>query len=233
MFFLHGFLGSDRDFDFFPDTFQALSYFDVPLATSVPKQWDLLGHHLWDQVKGQEPISLFGYSMGGRLALAMLAAEPGRIKSLVLCSAQFRPPPNSTKRNELDHQRALSLAENPRTFLETWSTLPLFGPQDGPAWKDLKDRRVEALKTSSTIWAYLLEGFSVSVQPDFSTLIKNHAQKITFLYGERDEKYKAFADDYRTLGVQTTEIPNAWHAVHLDNPDGLLSALKKIAQRAK
>ena len=225
MFYLHGFMGSQEDFDFFPSSYTGLNYFDVPLVISLSKQWSMLVSHLWAQIEDTSPVTLFGYSMGGRIALAMFEAHPERVEKLILCGAQFCPPEDYISRNKVDNERALFLESDSKKFLEWWTTLPLFGPQETSMWKALKTRRLENIKTVATRWSYLLRVFSVSTQPDFSTLIKDHADKIVFIYGANDTKYAGFASDYRELGVETICVSNAWHAIHLDNPEGLLSAL--------
>ncbi len=210
-------MGEPSDFSFFPENFHELS-----IREWAGEAWET--DFLWDQIHEQN-ISLFGYSMGGRMALSMLASYPDRVEKLILCGSQFCPPVDALERRKVDKGRADFLRQRPQAFLEWWATLDLFGPQDSSAWKEMEIKRANRLLKRSDFWADLMVAFSVSDQPDYSALIKNHAKKILFLFGEHDKKYCNFAEDYRAMGVETIAIPDAWHAVHLDNPDGLIDVI--------
>ena len=223
-YFVHGFMGHPEEFQLFSES---NSLFLPGHEYTLARDWSTVGEAMWSQVK-EEKISLFGYSMGGRIALSMLDIYPHRVKSLILCSAQFKPPDDASSRIVVDTQRARDLREDPENFLKWWTTLELFGPQHAPSWEPIFNARILRSKDQASSWADVLQSLSVSIQPDYSTLLKTHSEKTTFIYGEHDIKYSKFADDYRKLNVPTIRIPDAWHSPHLDNPMGLSKAIERL-----
>ncbi len=88
---------------------------------------------LWRQLPGDRRWRLVGYSMGGRLAMAMARAAPERCAGLVLVSAHPGLAEDDAEgrraRWRLDGQRAAALrAVGAEAFLRSWYQAPLFAP---------------------------------------------------------------------------------------------------------
>lgn len=81
------------------------------------------------------PVWLYGYSMGGRLALQLATARPDLVSGLILESSTpgIADEADRRERQTLDRQRAESILEDLPGFLETWERMPLFrsGPDPG------------------------------------------------------------------------------------------------------
>lgn len=218
-------MGAPSHFNFHP--YEGIGL-NLPGHRQTPcSTWSDVGNTMWSQVEEQK-ITLFGYSMGGRIALSMFEKNPERVNSLILCSAQFEAPQNSKARIHIDAKRAADLRKDPEAFLNWWGTLELFGPQLAPLWQVIYSDRLQRALQESLSWADALQSLSVSMQPNFSEILKKHAHKITFIYGENDEKYSKFAEDYKKINIVTIAIPDAWHAPHLDNPNVFMKVIQDL-----
>ncbi|HXH29610.1 MAG TPA: hypothetical protein VNJ01_02245 [Bacteriovoracaceae bacterium] len=164
----HGFLGSPSDLSF--------------LGQQV-KLHDLYAEMLDPQITPED--TLIGYSMGGRKALE-LASSSG-FKKLVLINAH---PGLATA--EEKNQRAKwedSVLDKLRTsskeeFLTYWNSLEIFR-SDAP----LVDVSDEIFANS----AELFERYRLSKQKYFLPLLEQYREKILWVIGSADEKYRTLA----------------------------------------
>jgi 2-succinyl-6-hydroxy-2,4-cyclohexadiene-1-carboxylate synthase len=137
---LHGFMGSGNVFD---HLIEDLKTYCNPVTI------DLLGHgksegaelHYRFSTKEQVadlakliseqlhvPLFLYGYSMGGRLALQLAVHRPDLIKGLILESATFGLEGETERqaRQALDARRADAITGNFGGFLTEWQQKPMF-----------------------------------------------------------------------------------------------------------
>lgn len=177
--------------------------------------WDqTVGHMLEKLPDGSH--HLIGYSMGGRIAAAMAYRSPDRIARLTLIGANLGIDDElRSERRALDAGRAVALRRDPDAFLERWRELALFGPQTSAAWQRYQDRQRHPAR-----WANALNVLTVANQPDLRTSLP--PVEITFIVGSNDEKYRNLA---KTWGVESIEVPEAWHAVHRDQPEAVTTAI--------
>lgn len=101
------------------------------LALEVGAGFDKAAAQLWQQLPRDRHWRLVGYSMGGRLALAMARLAPERCAGLVLVSAHPGLADDDADgrqaRRLLDDQRAAELrAVGAEAFLRRWYQAPLF-----------------------------------------------------------------------------------------------------------
>jgi 2-succinyl-6-hydroxy-2,4-cyclohexadiene-1-carboxylate synthase len=199
--FLHGFLGTHEDWK------AVVSH--LPDCCCIG--FDLPGHGRSPFMNAIElPLPYFhliGYSMGGRIALQYAADHPEKIASLTLLSTHPGLLSEDAKRNRLKSDRtwASLLIELPiDKFLNRWYNQPIFYPFK----PDLKMRQ----KQNPSLLARSLLHYSLAFQ--------SHFEIDQVLVGERDHKF-------RSLFQNPILIPNAGHAVHLEQPEFVAEIITK------
>jgi len=247
--FLHGFMGNCRSLqaiaESLGDTCRCLT-FDLPghgvslfhridSLKTLQTMEDVARLILRDlDALGVNRLSLYGYSMGGRVAQNVALLAPGRIERLVLESASFgiADPEERLQR----YCRDLALLADVRTekdlaaFLEGWYRLPLFRTLSGtPALQRiLQERRgnnAEELRRALTI-------LSVGNHPFFAERLAGQPFPLFYFCGEQDE---AYAGTVRRMkeeipGMNVTIVKNASHNIHAQFPDKILGALERMLE---
>jgi len=245
--FLHGFMGNSR-------SLQAIA---TPLAGNCRCiSFDLPGHggSLFsrnDSLNGMKTMedvanlvlrdldtlgvnrfSLYGYSMGGRVAQNIALLEPGRIERLVLESASFGIADPGERRQRYFRDQALladvHTEKNLAAFLEEWYRLPLFCTLSGtPALQTIlrekRENHVEELRRALNI-------LSVGNHPFFAERLAGLSFPLFYFCGGRDKAYagtaKMIKEEIPRMNV--TEFSGASHDIHSQFPELILSALERI-----
>jgi len=236
---LHGFGGTRRAWDGVQERLHAERY--TPLALDLP------GHG--PQADDERPITfagcveyvleraperfvLCGYSMGGRVALHVALAAPGRVRALVLVAttAGIEDPAERARRRAADERLAEELQSAPfESFIERWRGQPLFAgepPQVGAlAREDHRRNRPEAL-------ARALRGIGTGQMEPLWDRLGELRMPVTVLVGERDEKFRAIG---RRMAEQLPRaelevLPGA-HNLALESPSALAQALLRVLKR--
>lgn len=207
--FLHGFLGSHRDWD---EVIQYLAERYFCIAIDLPGHSRSLGRgdevYTWngaarsvcaviEQSGAKKPL-IVGYSMGGRLALYLLVHETARWYGGVI---------ESTSPGIQDpDERALADGESDRTltrrmeeiswpaFLLEWYEQPLFYTlkKNDRLWRRLLDRRKQ---NDPHELVRALRGFSVGVQPSLWQDLPQLNTSLLTVVGEKDHKYVHIAKE--------------------------------------
>lgn len=247
--FLHGFTGSSRDFLTIPDFLKSKYRCLMP---------DLPGHgktricengrvfqtkgqvtllEQWLNFLGISKFHLFGYSMGGRLALQFAAKNPSRLQSLMLVSttAGIKEEPARQARRQTDEKLAEKiLYSDSLDFLNFWLTQALFqGIVD--LGKDFIDREVaRRLPIQPTGLACSLKHFGSGVMPSVWHLLFQVKTPTLVMAGLRDRKYLEIASQLVDL------MPNAKlialetsHAPLIESPDLLWLQVAEFVQISK
>jgi len=238
---LHGFMGSGKIFD---QLIPHLKSFCNPITI------DLLGHGKTEEAPSAErfyakkqtrdlaeiipkidtpPSFLYGYSMGGRLALQFSAAHPEMLKGLILESTNpgLAAKKERTERRMQDKKRAHAIEEDFNAFLEKWKQLPLF--KDTTADKNVLHRYYEIQKQNQPEQlAMSLRGFGTGQMPFVN--VEKIALPVLLLAGSNDEKYVNVA---KKMNAQNSEsllriISNAGHRIHLEQPARILPQIQKF-----
>ncbi len=163
--------------------------------------------------------TLIGYSMGGRIALEIAEEHPKRFPQLILLSTHLGLSSQEERQQRWEHdlewiQRLET--ESLEQVLEEWYHQPLFSPG---LLEKIKARR---LKQDPHLLTALLRRYSLAHQKRYAL-----PENSLYLYGENDTKYKAL---YAAL-PQAVAIPNAHHAVHLENPAACAVAIESFLSR--
>lgn len=178
------------------------------------------------------PVGVLGYSMGGRLALALLAYMPERIRAglLVSASAGIALPGARAARVRDDEALALRIeSRGVAAFVDAWLAQPLFASQlRRQSASERAQTRAERLANRAHGLANSLRGMGSGAQPPLHVHLPDITCPVVLAVGEEDEKFQriasALADDLPRGRVH--RIPRSGHAVHLENP----TALRELAR---
>lgn len=241
---LHGFMGSGRTFSHIIDP---LSKFCNPITL------DLAGHGNTKSPADPERFTanrqvsqiksildrlsfydmyLYGYSMGGRLALQMLVNHPVYFKGALIESAHcgIRDANKRAKRRTIDKERAEQIRENYQKFLQNWIKMPLFqvqGKKSSFQYLDImKSQNPELMCTS-------LQSFGAGSMPEICGELKKLRKSITLIAGEYDKKYVELLSSIAETNPNFSfnEVPEAGHRVHADQPIALIRIMKSIISK--
>ncbi|MCB0209937.1 MAG: 2-succinyl-6-hydroxy-2,4-cyclohexadiene-1-carboxylate synthase [Anaerolineae bacterium] len=244
--FLHGFMGSGTDwlpiaknlatqyYGILPDLPGHGWNTDFPLTQ--PINFDTVADGLRQLIEylNLAPVTLVGYSMGGRIALYTAIQFPERIASLVLEGANpgLADEEDRQARATLDDQRAEQLqAEGIDTFVDTWYAMDLFRTlHTDPARLDaMKSRR----KKNDPRWAAkIIRDLSPGRQPPLWDRLHTLAMPTLLLAGALDTKYTALMNrmGQSIPRSEVTIVPNAGHNVHVEQPEAFSQLLTNFLQ---
>jgi 2-succinyl-6-hydroxy-2,4-cyclohexadiene-1-carboxylate synthase len=167
----HGFLGSPEDFSY--------------LKNSNVILHDLLDFNPQD-IFIQEEDTLIGYSMGGRVALRLAQQLNFKLKHLVLLSSHPGLETDEERKERGFWENQVLEKMNTPSFLEYWNSLPLF-KNDKPI-EEIPQERLTGFKL-------LFDEFRLSHQDNFLPLLSEYKQKVIYLIGQEDEKYKKLSQE--------------------------------------
>ncbi|MFY0684667.1 MAG: 2-succinyl-6-hydroxy-2,4-cyclohexadiene-1-carboxylate synthase [Balneola sp.] len=238
---LHGFLGSSLSFN---KNISKLLPFCNPITI------DLLGHgntegsemHYRFAPKEQSadiikliseqfkyPLFLYGYSMGGRLALQIALQRPDLFQGLILESTTFGIESEQERqaRQALDGQRADSILGNFDQFIDEWKLLPIFNSE-----KD-QDSTDQIQRSQNPLWmSNSLLGFGTGSMPCLIKGLPNLPMPVQLIAGAQDQKFTNIMSSMqkRIASASLEVFENANHRVHLDQPEKIATVLKKFIQ---
>jgi 2-succinyl-6-hydroxy-2,4-cyclohexadiene-1-carboxylate synthase len=174
-----------------------------------------------------EPHTLAGYSMGGRIALHAALAAPDRVRGLVLVGAS----PGLADRAERDERRRADeeLADRieaigVEAFAAEWGALPLW---DGQPERVRAAAHADRLRNTAPGLAAALRGLGTGALPSLWDRLGELAMPVTLIAGERDAKFRAIAARMaeRIPESHVVVVPDAGHAAQLEQPEAVAAAI--------
>jgi O-succinylbenzoic acid--CoA ligase len=245
--FLHGFMGQARSFrtimESLADAFRLIA-FDLPghgasLFVTNNRLKQLCGMEdsarliLEDlDMLDIEQFSLYGYSMGGRIAQHIAIAAPDRVNRLILESASFGIADAHERSERLQKdQSLLSNVRTPddfRTFLKDWYNLPLF--RTLPGTTHLRTLIEDKLSHPVAEYQKALNILSVGGHSFLAGQLTNCKFPIFYFCGNEDVAYSETARQIKTLLPDMTVkiFTNASHNIHIQYPQEIISAIREI-----
>ncbi len=175
-----------------------------------------------------EDFVLAGYSMGGRIALALALRAPARVKHLLLVGASPGLADDEERRARRAADEALAdriERDGIEAFVRDWAASPLFANQP-PAVAAAA--HAERLRQTPAGLAAALRGLGTGVMEPLWDRLPELAMPVTLVVGEHDEKFRAIAErmaaaiPHATLHV----VPGAGHAVQLEAPAAVAALLR-------
>lgn len=192
---------------------------DDPTVYEMDAVVDALSAFLSEQFSRK--AALVGYSMGGRIALALACGEPSRISSLVLESAGLGPK-TGQQHAAMQHRDAATIERLLSTdidmFMDEWQQQPIFESQRRLP-QDVRDRiRRERVANDSRALAYAVRGTGQHSMIDYSLHIKHLPMPILYIAGILDRKYLKIAENLACEENVSCVLLNTGHNTHLEDP---------------
>jgi 2-succinyl-6-hydroxy-2,4-cyclohexadiene-1-carboxylate synthase len=169
-----------------------------------------------------------GYSMGGRLCLRLAIDRPELVRGLILVSstAGIEDPSERAARIASDEELAMFVErEGVDAFLERWLAQPLFAgvPPDAPGVADRHALNVAFV-------AHGLRHLGAGTMDPMWDHLSNLAIPVGLIWGGGDVKYQRLGRLMeRTIPNSVPfEIAHSGHAIPLEQPEGLATALQSV-----
>ncbi len=234
--FLHGFLGDRRDFT---PVIQYLKTHFYCIAVDLPGhgQTQVLGgeddYRLentaqalieWLPQLAPPPWHLWGYSMGGRLALYLALTFPGYFRKIILESASpgLKSLQEREDRIQRDHDWIEQLQTQPLAlFLQTWYEQEIFASfQSHPDRLTILARRLE---NSSQGLINSLRYLGTGEHPPLWEQLSSSPLPTLLLTGDQDRKFCQINQEMANLMPLSTFYPvaNSGHNLHLEIAHGV------------
>lgn len=168
-----------------------------------------------------------GYSMGGRLCLALAVERPDLVESLVLVSASpgIADERERASRRAADEQLAHDVERDGLdAFLERWLAQPLFAslPRDAAGVEER--RRGNSVERVT----HQLRALGQGAQPSYWDRLAGLTMPVLLVTGAYDRKYRDLAEQMAAAigaNARAVTIPAAGHALHLEQPAALAALL--------
>jgi 2-succinyl-6-hydroxy-2,4-cyclohexadiene-1-carboxylate synthase len=247
--FLHGFLGGRESFA------EVKAHLPGPYPTLSPL---LFGHRGRPEVSRahdfdaettrllaviraefqREPVHLVGYSLGGRLALALLVEAPERFASVTLISTRrgLDDPALRAERLEQDRAWAAKLERGPLSrFLDEWEQNPLFASQQQLSPLILEHLRKQRLEHDPSALAQAMTALSLGRMPSFANELPSIGCPVVLMVGEHDTKFRSLAADLgrRIPKAGTIVVSGAGHNLPLERPAAVAAAISEGIDNAE
>lgn len=179
---------------------------------------------------------VLGYSMGGRVALQLAAAAPGRVGSLILESTSpgIADPAERAARAASDDELADRIErEGLAWFVDHWAALPLFASQAALPAGVLAALRERRLRGSAVGYANSLRGMGAGRQSSLWERLPDLGVPALLIGGELDAKYAAILEHMSRLMPQARHVtvPGAGHAVHLERREAFTKLVVGFLQQ--
>lgn len=167
---------------------------------------------------------VLGYSMGGRVALALAALLPARVTSVLAIGARagFEDPAERAARARDDEALAARIErDGVPAFVDHWMALPLFATQQRLGAAARAAARAERLANRAHALAASLRAMGAGAQPPLHALLAQRRLPVLLVAGAEDARFAAIARDLaaRLPDARVALVPAAGHAAHLENPD--------------
>ncbi|MCU0281559.1 MAG: alpha/beta fold hydrolase [Acidimicrobiia bacterium] len=176
------------------------------------------------------PRCLVGYSMGGRLALAVALDYPGLVDRLAVVSASPGVADPEARERRLAEDLALAGRiedSGVDAFLEQWLSRPLFGglAARGPQWR--QGDRAARLGSTAAGLAGALRLLGQGAQPYLGDRLGELEMPVLLMAGGDDRKYAALAEDMgrRLPRAMVAVAPGAGHALVGERPGDVAALL--------
>lgn len=233
---LHGFLGRGADWNAFRTHLEAaaerrgaglgpISAPDLPghgAAVGLPPERYTMAGATDALAAGLDaPAAVVGYSMGGRVALALAVRHPGRVRRLVLLSASpgLATGAERAERRRLDAERAAAARADLAGFVGRWQRLPLFASLPDAV---RRARAAEQARNDPGEIARALAGLGTGAQPSYWDRLGALPPGTLAVAGARDAKFVGIARrmEVRADGrVRAVVLDGVGHAPHLEAPE--------------
>lgn len=184
------------------------------------------------EFRGADVRIVCGYSLGARLALALIVAHPDLFSSAVLIGVH--PGLSHATEREIRKRNDQELAAMLRSaglshFLAYWQDLPLFASQRRlPQGAVEAQRRIREQHSAAGL-AHSLETCGLGVMPDYSAQLERVELPVHLLVGGDDVKFSDLGRRLCSLLPQCRldSVPNCGHNLLLEAPAAVAALLDR------
>ncbi|KAG8366507.1 hypothetical protein BUALT_Bualt17G0087200 [Buddleja alternifolia] len=189
-------------------------------------------------------VILVGYSMGARISLYTALKCSNKVERAVIISGSpglIDTNARTTRRAKDDFRASTLISNGLEFFIETWYAEELWTSlRSHPQFKNIVTNRLQHddLHTLGKV----LSDLSIGRQPELWEDLKHCKVPLQLIVGEKDGKFKKIAremyskiehENDNTDFPPVIEIPNAGHAVHIENPLAVITAIRQFIKRRK
>ncbi len=180
---------------------------------------------------------VLGYSMGGRVALALAALHPDRVASVVGIGARpgIEDPAERAARVRDDEALAARIErDGVPAFVEFWMALPLFATQRRLGVAALAAARAQRLENRPHALAASLRAMGAGAQPSLHAQLSQLTLPVLLVAGAEDLRFAAIAREVtqRLPRGRFAQIADAGHAAHLENPQAFAQVARAFLAAA-
>lgn len=203
-------------------------------APDDPRRYGI-AHHVEDVVGVLDRLSIpqasvLGYSMGGRVALALAIAAPDRLSALVLESTSpgLRNPEVRMTRAAQDAMLADAIErDGVEAFVERWERLPLFATQASLPEDARSALHALRLRNRARGLANSLRGFGQGVMMPMHDFLGEIGIPTLILAGALDHQYCEAGREMsaRIPSAVLRIVEGAGHTIHLEQPETFRQAV--------
>ncbi len=186
---------------------------------------------------GHRRAHWLGYSMGARLALGCAVRHPASVASLVLVGGRAGIEDDDERATRYRADAALAgriEAGGLESFVDEWLAQPLFDTQRRLGEAFLGAQRRARLENDAHALATALRVLGPAAQPPLHDALPGLRAPVLLVAGALDHKFVQLAHSLarRLPNAEVCEIADAGHAVHLEQPAALRSAVSDFLRRA-
>jgi 2-succinyl-6-hydroxy-2,4-cyclohexadiene-1-carboxylate synthase len=179
------------------------------------------------RVLADQPITLAGYSMGGRIALHAALSLGPRVRRLILVGASPGIADAAERAARAAEDAALAdriEAIGLEAFVREWGAQPLF---DGMPRGIAEIAHADRMRNTAAGLAAALRGLGTGVMPPLWDRLGELTVPVELVVGERDEKFRAIAERMTAVLVagRLHVVPGSGHAVHLEAPEAVAEVI--------
>lgn len=176
------------------------------------------------------PVDVVGYSMGGRIALALALAHPQRLRRLVLvgATAGIEDPAERSARRDGDAELAAFVElQGIDAFVDRWEQLPIFATQLGLPHETRARVRAGRAAQHPTGVANSLRGTGTGSMEPMWERLATLAVPTLVIAGALDTKYVEIGARlaHELPAARFLAIADAGHAAHLERPEATAAAV--------
>lgn len=194
----------------------------------------LAGDLLGERTSGRRVI-LIGYSLGGRIALALAARFPERVRAVLAIGASTGLDSEDERARRLAWEAGLVQDLNLRgleAFVDAWQALPLFETQAMLPAEVLSVQRRARLGHDPSAIAWALSALGTGSMPSLLPRLVKTAVPTLFAVGALDERALEVAR--RAMGVlpraEVAVVPGAGHNLLLEAPSTVVDLAVELAR---
>jgi 2-succinyl-6-hydroxy-2,4-cyclohexadiene-1-carboxylate synthase len=189
------------------------------------------------EASGRRRAHWLGYSMGARLALGCAVRHPEIVNSLVLVAgrAGIADPDEREARRRADDRLAARIETlGVAAFVDEWLAQPLFASlvRRGPEF--IANERRARLANDARGLAASLRALGPGAQPPLFEELPRIRVPVLLVAGALDERFVELAHELARLlpQAEVCVIPDAGHAVHVEQPAALVRVASDFLRRA-